>query len=182
MPALFTRRRKGQDAVTAAHFALINQARQPLFYTDYGVPDTLDGRFELIILHAFLLMHRLKGQGEAAKRFSQDLFDYLFMDLDNGLRELGVGDLVVGKRIKVMAEGFYGRVAAYEKGLAAADDTALRTALDYNLYGTRAAAPEQLARMVGYVRQSAALLAGQEVAALVAGRVVFLGNQTEALQ
>ena len=167
-------RRQAEQAVAAIHQALIAQARQPDFYRDGGVPDTLDGRFELIVLHAFLVFHRLKGQGPEAAAFSQELFDLLFRDLDYGLRELGVGDLAVGKRIKAMAEGFYGRVVAYEKGLEAAGDADLQAALDYNLYGTREAQPAQLAHMAAYLRRSAQALAGQDVAVLMAGRVDFV--------
>jgi cytochrome b pre-mRNA-processing protein 3 len=151
---------------------IVAQARRPGFFRDGGVPDTLDGRFELICLHAFLYLHRLKGERPQAARFGQSLFDTMFRDFDRSLREMGVGDLSVGREVKRMAQAFYGRIAAYEAGLAGGDRV-LQQALARNLFGT--AAPRQgcLAAMAGYVRREAARLAGQAAGELLAGRVGF---------
>lgn len=92
---------------------LVEQARSPWFYEVLKIEDSIKGRFELILIHAFLVLHRLKKQ----KKLAQHLFDLLFYDLDRSIRELGVGDLSVGKKIKSFAELFYARIECYEKGL-----------------------------------------------------------------
>ncbi len=154
---------------------LVAQARQPVFYSAYGVPDTVDGRFEMIALHVFLLLHRLKSQEGGAADLSQALFDTMFADMDRSLREMGAGDLGVGRRVKAMAEGLYGRIAAYEAGLAA-DDAALSAALRRNLFGTLRDAeppPAALAGFCAYLRQAVALLAAQPVDGLERGELTF---------
>jgi cytochrome b pre-mRNA-processing protein 3 len=154
-----------------AYRRIVERAREPYFYAEWGVPDSFDGRFELLALHAFLVLHRLRGEGEAADRFAQALFDTLFADMDRGLREMGVGDLGVGRYVKDMAKAFYGRIAAYEKGLDA--DAALAAGLRRNLFGTVVPSPAQLALAGGYVKRQAAALAAAPVAALLAGEIGF---------
>jgi cytochrome b pre-mRNA-processing protein 3 len=152
--------------------AIVGASRQPWFFAEGGVPDTLDGRFEVIALHAVLVFRRLNQDHAATKDFAQQVFDAMFADLDRALREMGTGDLSVGKQVKRMVAGFYGRARAYERGLAAGDDE-LADALRRNLFGTAEPRPEELASMVGYVRAAAPALDGQPVAALVAGEVQF---------
>lgn len=163
-------------AATALYEQLVAQARQPAFYSRCGVPDSLDGRYELIVLHAVLLLRRLKQDHAATAGLAQELFDVLFLDMDRSLREIGVGDLGVGKRVKRMAQAFYGRLEAYEAGLAG-QGTALAPALRRNLFGTLAPAAgpldAQVAAMAGYLRREAAALAEQDTAALMAGQVAF---------
>ncbi|MGF1611618.1 MAG: ubiquinol-cytochrome C chaperone family protein [Kiloniellales bacterium] len=161
-----------REAAAALYEQLVAQARQPAFYSRCGVPDSLDGRYELIVLHAFLLFRRLKQDHAATADLAQELFDVLFLDMDRSLREIGVGDLGVGKRVKRMAQGFYGRIEAYEAGLAG-EEAGLAAALRRNLFGTVAPEQAQLAAVAGYLRREAAALAGQDAAALMAGRVVF---------
>ena len=151
---------------------IFDQARQPAFYAEHGVPDSLDGRFELLTLHTFLVLRRLRRGGEQATGLSQALVDGLILDMDHCLREMGAGDLGVGKRVKTMARGFYGRIAAYEAGLDGGDDM-LGAALERNLYGTTHAAPAVAAVMAAYMRREAAALDDQTLPDLVAGRVVF---------
>lgn len=141
-----------------------------MFFTNYGVPDTLDGRFELICLHAFLYLHRLKSERPQSGPFCQELFDTMFADMDRSLREMGKSDLSVGKEVKRMAQGFYGRIRAYEEGLAGADGV-LAAALARNLFGTAKGAPP--AAMTAYVRRAAAELGAQPAAELLAGHVAF---------
>jgi cytochrome b pre-mRNA-processing protein 3 len=159
--------------------AAVEQARRPAFYARLGVPDSVDGRFDMIALHVFLLLHRLKRDGRAQGPVGQALFDLMFADMDASLREMGVGDLSVGRKVKAMAEGFYGRVAAYEAGLAGAGD-ALEQALRRNLYGTAAPAPAQAAAMAAYVRRQAAALARMPGEALLAGEAAFAAPEGEA--
>ncbi len=170
MLAVLKRRRQRRDAALAAYAAIVARARDPSLFAAWGVPDTLDGRFEVLALHAFLAMNRLKR--EPAKEFAQALFDIMFADLDRGVREMGATDIGVGKQVKAMARGFYGRVAAYEKGLA--DQTELEAALRRNLFGTVAAPQaEQVAAAARYVREQVAALAAVPATALLAGEVPF---------
>jgi len=151
---------------------IVAQARLPVFYERGGVPDSIDGRFELVVLHCFQVLRRLRREGEAAETLRQRLFDWMFADMDASLREIGVGDLGVGRRVKRMAQGFYGRVAAYDRGLDR-EGPALAEALRRNLYGTVEPAPCLVEAMTAHVRADAALLARQDAADLLRGRVAF---------
>ncbi|HEU0070482.1 MAG TPA: ubiquinol-cytochrome C chaperone family protein [Alphaproteobacteria bacterium] len=164
--------RSGADPVAALYGQLVAQARQPGFYTACAVPDTVQGRFEMIALHAFLVMRRLKTGG-AADRLAQDLFDLMFADMDRNLRELGTGDLGVAKRIKKLAKAFYGRIAAYEDGLGGAVAGRLEEALARNAYEEVAAPSAAVALLADYLRRADAALAEQGQAELAAGRVRF---------
>jgi len=158
-------------AAYAAYGAIVARAREPWFYGEGGVPDTLEGRFELLALHAFLVLHRLRREPEPAQRFAQELFDTMFADLDRSLREMGVGDLGIGRRVKTLAAKFYGRIAAYQKGLA--DPALLVDALRRILYGAAAPSDAQLAVLAHYVPQQAAALTALPLASLLAGEVRF---------
>jgi cytochrome b pre-mRNA-processing protein 3 len=166
------RRNPIREAAELAYRLVVEQARRPAFFTSRGVPDTLDGRFELICLHAFLYLRRLKGEAPPAAALGQRFFDTMFADFDRSLREIGTGDLSVGRQVKRMAEAFYGRVRAYEDGLDGAD-AELCAALARNLYGTSAPTQEQLGGLAAYLRREAASLAGQPPTALLAGRIAF---------
>lgn len=167
------RRNPHRAAAEALYDAIVYQARTPAFYEQAAVPDTVDGRFEMIALHAFLVMRHLKGEG-AAKDLSQRLFDRMFQDMDQSLREIGVGDLSVGKRIKEMAKAFYGRVVAYEVALDGGDES-LEEALRRNHYGTLEEVPEvAVQRLATYVRAADADLATQDFAEFEQGRVRFV--------
>jgi cytochrome b pre-mRNA-processing protein 3 len=161
-----------EDAARTLYAGIVTQARRPAFYSTCGVPDTLDGRFELVALHAFLVLHRLKRDQEASAEFAQSLFDVLFLDMDVNLREIGVGDLGVGRRVKAMAQGFYGRIAAYEGGLEQGGET-LVAALRRNLYGTVQPDGTGLRAMAGYLVREAAGLDAQDLGDLMSGRVEF---------
>lgn len=164
---------RGNDPVAALYGHIVAQARQPGFYTACAVPDTVQGRFEMIALHAFLVMRRLKTGG-APGRLAQDLFDLMFGDMDRNLRELGTGDLGVAKRIKKLAKAFYGRIAAYEDGLTGAVAGRLEEALARNAYEEVAAPPAAVAALAAYLRQADAAMAGQPLDDLAAGRVRFI--------
>jgi len=97
---------------------IVTQVREPLFYRDLGVPDTVNGRFDLLLMHLWLVLRRLKSV-EAGSALSQQLFDHFCQDMDDNLREMGVGDLTVPKRMQAFGEAFYGRTAAYDLGLTA---------------------------------------------------------------
>ncbi len=156
---------------------VVEQARRPEFYRHCGVPDTLDGRFELIALHVFLILHRLKADRPESADLAQALFDTLFLDMDQSLRELGASDLGVGRRVKLMAQGLYGRIEVYEAGLRAPGGE-LEAALGRNLYGTVQPMPGQpepgsLRTMAGYLRREAGALADLDLAGLMAGNLTF---------
>lgn len=166
-------RRRGRPAEAARLYAaIVDAARRPGFYRGGGVPDTLDGRFELLVLHAYLVLRRLKGE-RGGGQVGQALFDAMFLDMDESLREIGVGDLSVGRRVKQMAKAFYGRIAAYDEGLAAAGPQPLEAALTRNLYGTLADAPAALPVVADYVRAAATALAAAPVTGLLEGHVPF---------
>jgi cytochrome b pre-mRNA-processing protein 3 len=166
------RRNHIRDAAELGYGRVVEQARRPEFFTVLGVPDTLDGRFELICLHAFLYLRRLKMEGRSGAALGQQFFDTMFADFDRSLREIGTGDLSVGRQVTRMAEAFYGRARAYEGGLLG-DDEELCAALARNLYGTAGATPEQLNRVAAYLRREVVSLAEQPNAALTAGSVAF---------
>jgi cytochrome b pre-mRNA-processing protein 3 len=172
MPLRLLRRRRNQASADALYVALVEQARAPVFYAVLGVPDTVDGRFDMIALHAFLLLHRLRGEPTATD-LAQSVFDLMFDDMDRNLREMGVGDLSVGKRIKTMASAFYGRIAAYDAALAVDDPDVLEDALRRNLFRGSTPGGEQLAAMATYMRDQAASLADQPLDRLLAGEVAF---------
>ena len=171
MFATLHRRRERRAAALAAYMRIVERAREPAFYVGWGVPDTLDGRFEVLALHVFLVLNRLKRETGEAIVFAQELFDTMFADLDSALREMGAGDLGVGRRVQAMAKGLYGRIAAYERGLG--DEAEMTAALRRNLFGTAAASTAQLAMFSAYARHQVAALAAQPVMTLMAGAVAF---------
>jgi cytochrome b pre-mRNA-processing protein 3 len=170
--ALLFRSNPTRDAAELAFQRVVEQARREVFYTDLRVPDTLDGRFELLCLHAFLYLHRLKAERPESARLAQLFFDRMFSDLDRALRDMGTGDTRLGKEMKRMAQAVYGRIRAYDEGLDGGE-TVLREALARNLFGTMPAVAAPLAAVADYVRRQADLLRRQAAAELLTGRVVF---------
>lgn len=169
---LFGRRAAPTEAQTL-YARIVDQARSPGFYTQCAVPDSFDGRFEMVALHAFLMLHRLKSaEGAAAKALAQDLVDVLFGDMDRTFRELGAADIGVGRRVQKVAEAVYGRFAAYDHALAA-PDPALAEAIQRNVYGTvstaRSPGDEAVATLADYVRRAVAALAAAPDSALTGG-------------
>ena len=102
--------------IEAIYGMIVTQAREPLFYRDLAVPDTVNGRFDLLLLHLWLVLRRLKSVA-AGTALSQALFDHFCADMDDNLREMGVGDLAVPKRMQAFGEAFYGRSTAYDMAL-----------------------------------------------------------------
>lgn len=151
---------------------IVAQARTPVFYREYAVPDTVAGRFDLLLLHLALVVERLMRE-EPAKAFGQGLFDRFCTDMDDNLREMGIGDLSVPKHMKRVGEAFYGRSQAYQAALAAAGDGALSETLIRNVYGGVAPAPAAVARLGAYIRRVAEVLDRHPVPELTAGRIVL---------
>ncbi|MGH7026692.1 ubiquinol-cytochrome C chaperone family protein [Brevundimonas sp.] len=128
------RQRPDERQGDALYALAVAQARQPAFYTTLGVADRIDARFELYTLHVLILFLRLKQDGERGEVAAQKLFDTYISSLDNTLRELGVGDVSVGKKMRKLGESLYGRMNAYEGPLRAEDVEALASSLAKNVY------------------------------------------------
>jgi cytochrome b pre-mRNA-processing protein 3 len=149
---------------------IVAQARAPVFYAEYGVPDTVDGRFDMIVLHLFLYVRRMSGRGNGGP--GQPLFDRFCADLDGNLREMGVGDLTVPKRMQKYAEAFYGRCAAYEKVLSAGDSEAAVLTIARNVFGREEPLPGAQ-RLADYMFESSVALSLIEDVALERGQFRF---------
>ena len=169
-------RRTDREVSDALYEAIVAAARQAPFYSDCEVPDTPLGRFEMLSLHMFLFLERARGGSTALGPLAQELTDEFFKDVEHSLRELGIGDLGVPKRMKKLAKMFYGRAQAYREALVAGDDSALAAALARNIRPDREDWP-QATQLASYVGRAAVLLAAQDEAELLAGRIRF--PQTE---
>ncbi len=166
--------KKNPDVETAhALYAdTILAARRTELFTEMGVPDTPEGRFEMLALMAFLVLRRLKSD-DAARDVAQAYFDVMFEDIDSNLRELGVGDISVGKKVKRLAESFYGRIKAYEEALAAGDNGELCRTLARHPYRNTEPAEHNLERLARQIRAEDAHLAAQSMSALLDGKISF---------
>ncbi|SRR5712691_2147203 len=145
------RRTPQAPSIAALYGTIVAQARVPAFYQIYGVPDTVNGRLEMIMLHAVLALQRLEGEAAPVRALGQGVFDLFCRDMDDSMREIGVGDLAVPRKMRRIGEAFYGRQAVYRAALAAADDAPLIAALERNVF---AGAPEGGAagKLAAYVR------------------------------
>jgi cytochrome b pre-mRNA-processing protein 3 len=151
--------------------AIVAQARLQALYADYGVPDTVEGRFDLIVLHLVLLLRQIGGEGGVGRGLGQELFDEFCRDLDDNLREMGVGDLAVPKQMRRFAEAFYGRQAAYLVALDAADGRDFEKALARNIFQVTGF-DDRASRLARYARAVLTKLDVQE-SAIRRGEVVF---------
>jgi cytochrome b pre-mRNA-processing protein 3 len=164
------RRRPAQTAGRALYARAAEQARAPAFYTRLGAPDTVEGRFELYALHVVLLLHRLKAEPAAAET-AQALFDAFARALDDALREMGVGDTSVGKKMRKLGEAIYGRIRAYDTALAALPDQAdLKSVLSRTVLADAAGEVDAVA---AYVIGAVEALRGQPTETLLKGQVAW---------
>ena len=152
--------------------AVVSQARQPAFYEAFAVADTIDGRFDMIVLHIFLLSQRLSGS-ETEKALAQEVINLFFADMDRSLREMGAGDLSVPKKIKKMASAFNGRMSAYHAAFEAGTQKAMTDAIARNIYPDAKRPPAAAKRLAAYAIAARDGLAAQPSRDLAAGRVVF---------
>jgi cytochrome b pre-mRNA-processing protein 3 len=151
---------------------LVKQARMPVFYRDLGVPDTPEGRFEMVALHVALVVRRLGAAGAPGGALAQELFDLMFADMDESLRHIGIGELSVGKQVKRLAGNFYARLAALDDALAAAPGGPLARLLRTNVYhGGAMPSADQVDALAGYLLAAAAALQAQASEHLLAGRL-----------
>jgi cytochrome b pre-mRNA-processing protein 3 len=168
--------------IHALYGAIVAQARSAAFYRDYGVSDTVEGRFELIVLHLVLVLRCLGGEQPgrvAGGPAGQELFDVFCRDLDHNLREMGTGDLAVPRKMRRFGEAFYGRQSAYCAALDTADDRKLEKALARNIFGA-VDIDDRAARLTRYVRAAAVGLGAAEPDALMAAKIVFPRPETFA--
>lgn len=155
--------------IEAIYGMIVTQAREPLFYRDLGVPDTVNGRFDLVLLHLWLVLRRLKSVGSGTA-LSQALFDHFCADMDDNLREMGVGDQSVPRRMRAFGEAFYGRTAAYDMALTEGSE-AFAAALCRNLLD--GAEMEKARQLAAYAESAMAGLAQIHDAALLGGAWQF---------
>ena len=158
MFARFRRARLDPAIPSTVYGAIVAQARNPVLYTHLGVPDTVEGRFELVVAHMALALRHLGNGDETAKAVGQGVFDVFCREMDDALRGLGVKDTAVGKRMRFLAAAYYGRAAAYDAALGAADADALAATLRRTVYGGEGtvAAPALAAYMLASDRALAA--------------------------
>jgi cytochrome b pre-mRNA-processing protein 3 len=166
------RRTPSEGSIASLYGTIVAQARVPDFYQRYGVPDTVNGRLEMIMLHAVLLLCRVEGEAGPLRDLGQALFDQFCRDMDDSMREMGVGDLAVPRRMRQIGEAFYGRQAAYRAALAASDQDALVAALQRNVY-EGAGAPDCVERLATYVREAVRRLADQDGGRFTRAEIAF---------
>jgi cytochrome b pre-mRNA-processing protein 3 len=158
------------DTISALYGMIVAQARLPCFYRDYGVADTINGRFDLIVLHLAIVLRRLAGEA-SSRALGQAVFDRFCRDMDHNLREMGVGDLKVPKEMRQIGDVFYGCSQAYRAALDAGDDSALAAAIARNVEGMAGTAPA--ARLAAYIREAVRGLMAQDSGALTDGTLRF---------
>jgi cytochrome b pre-mRNA-processing protein 3 len=165
--------RKSTDTepVFAVYSAIVAQSRQPVFYADWSVPDTVTGRFDMISLHMALLFRRLRGDAPGQREFAQAVFDLFFKDMDRQLREMGVTDIGVPKKIQKMGNIFFGLLAAMNHAMDSRDPEALRAVLERNVFDD--AAIEGAGRLAAYLVAQDTALAAQPADAIIAGKLAF---------
>ena len=152
---MFKRKKPELEFAGAVYRRTAERARASELFEAYGIPDTLDGRFDALALHAGLMIDRLRMEPDG-EELAQSFFDAMFRHLDLTLREIGVQDLGVGRRIKIMAEGFHGRALAYRQALAGQGSVTLADVLRRNAYGGSPPADTALvSRLEAYVRDYA---------------------------
>lgn len=173
-------RRKAPDMI-AAYTNIMAKARQPAHYGSGGVPDSFDGRFDYLSVLVHLVLRRLRSEGVARDDIGQALFDVFFRDMDQAMREAGIGDMGVGKKIRKMAQAYYGRAAAYDTAMGKAAPaeatperrTALTEVLSRNLYPDtpEQADAQKLAALADDLLAQEAALASRSLDDILAGRV-----------
>ncbi|OKO74726.1 ubiquinol-cytochrome C chaperone family protein [Bradyrhizobium sp. NAS96.2] len=162
-----------RSTIETIYGMIVTQAREPLFYRDLGVPDTVNGRFDLLLMHLWMVLRRLKSV-EGGGELSQALFDHFCIDMDDNLREMGVGDLTVPKRMQAFGEAFYGRTAAYDLALTDSDQALAESFCKNILNGQNIDKARELA---AYARAALAELARADRAALTQGEWRFPAPQ-----
>ena len=163
------RKNRATEAVYAVYAAIVAQSRQPRFYAEWGVPDTVTGRFDMICLHMALLFRRLRSEGKPVSEFAQAVFDLFFKDMDRSLREMGAGDLAVPKKIQKMGSMFYALMTNINEAMERNDRAEVEAVIRRNLFeGAEDAAAGAL---TGYLFEQAEKLDQQPTASIVGGKI-----------
>lgn len=149
---------------------IVAQARLPCFYRDYAVADTVNGRFEMIVLHLALVLDRLARE-PALKSAGQGVFDRFCQDMEHNLREIGIGDLKVPAEMQRMGEAFYGRQTAYKAALAEPTSAELVQTIIRNIYDGDAQKASAAPRLAAYMREAVGHLSAQDLAGLARGQL-----------
>jgi cytochrome b pre-mRNA-processing protein 3 len=170
IPRLF---RRPDPTIATLYGAIVTQSRSTRFYESYGVPDTILGRFDLILLHLALVLRRLRGGEGPARDLAQDLFDAFCRDMDHNLREMGIGDQGVPRQMRRVGEAFYGRAQAYDEALAQPGNEALVATLIRNVYAEAAESTVAAERLAAYVRRAVDELDARSIQHLLGGAVTF---------
>lgn len=168
---LFGRSRR-LDTISTLYGMIVAQARSPSFYRDYGVADTVNGRFELIVLHLAVVLRRLETV-PATRDAGQSLFDRFCRDMDHNLREMGVGDMAVPKEMRRIGDAFYGRLKAYGSALESGDSGALTAVIARKVDGVAADSPDAAGRLAAYISEAVRNLSTQDAVAIATGEVAF---------
>lgn len=163
------RKNQATEAVYAIYAAIVAQSRQPRFYADWGVPDTVTGRFDMICLHLALLFGRLRAEGKQVDTFAQSVFDLFFKDMDRSLREMGAGDLAVPKKIQKMGSAFYGLMTSLNEAMDRGDRAEVEAVIRRNLFEDAEAAAA--GELTAYLFAEAAKLSRQPTASILGGQI-----------
>lgn len=166
-------KRRNDRIPYALYGQIVEHARDPIFYADFGIEDTIDGRFNTISLHASLLFRRMRDMPENGRALMQEVFDIFMNDMDRSLREMGVGDTSVPKKMKRIAEVFYGAAKAYDAAFEAGNDGVLAEAIARNVFADEEGVPPGAESMARYVFASEMLLAEQTDAIFERGEIPF---------
>lgn len=164
-------RKSASKPVLAVYSAIVAQSRQPRFYAEWSVPDTVTGRFDMICLHMALLFRRLRAEDARHKQFSQDVFDLFFKDMDRSLREMGAGDLAVPKKIQKMGNIFFGLLAALNEAMDRQDREAVERVLARNVFDGEPGPNVQA--LAEYLLAEDSALIGQAAATISSGSITF---------
>ena len=177
----FFRKDPHKEIAQKLYLGIVAQSRQPGFFVDGGVADSVDGRFDVLVMNAFLVIRRLNQLGPEGKALAQHLFDDMFSNLDGDVREMGFSDWTIGKKIQRMAEAFYGRAEAYQKALDSDDSDGLKKALARNVFRSKPVADAQLDFIHQYIQRQATALADADLDQMLAGQIPFAPLTAESV-
>ena len=171
--SLFQRKKSNRRVVERQYELITRAARRPVFYAAMDVPDTVMGRFEMISVHLILYLRASNKVGGTAARIAQEIVDAFFEDVDHSIRELGIGDTSVPKRMKKFSHMFYGRAKSYEEAIAAGDSDALAAALGRNIHPEAGEARPSMMALAHYMVDTNEKLAAASAAEFESGTMTF---------
>lgn len=167
LKSIFLGKKRSKDIPEALHMAIMEQSLQPCFFGQGKIEDSFAGRFEVVTLHSALVFRRLREMGEAGNGLAQETFNELFSGFDDALREIGTGDLKVGKKVRVIGESFYGRAKAYDDAVSANDDSQMAQAI---LRNTNVS--DNFAQILAnYANQAAVLFDNQQEESMLTAKI-----------